>query len=201
MRTSAGSWNWTVIAPVALVVLALIAIVVLDVATGGAAEPRPPLGEIGTPVRQAYAAPTATPVGLQPAASPTARATLVAPNGAKGTPEERDAKRRTDLLLLLSAANQLKTQDGAYPTTKGNVQTVCAYKDIDIGCKLNDTFDGDLPSDPLGDPVKNGYWYSSDGATVSLYAALEQDVPADQKCQTNDVELKKKSNVICVKGP
>lgn len=199
MRTSSGSWNWTVIAPVALIVAALLAVVVLDATKGGAAEPKAPLGEIGTPVRQAYVAPTVTPIGLQ--ATPKPKPTFAGVNAAKGTPDERDAKRRNDLLLLLSAANQLRSRDGSYPTTKGNVQTVCAYKDLDIGCKIKDTFGGDLPSDPLGDPVKNGYWYSSDGQSMTLYAALEGDIPDAQKCPTNDAELKKKSAVICVKGP
>ena len=80
------------------------------------------------------------------------------------------------------------------------MQTVCAYKDIDIGCKLKETFDGNLPSDPLGDPVKNGYWYSSDGNSVTVYAALEGEIPADQQCDTNDAELKKRQHVICLRA-
>jgi hypothetical protein len=199
MPKTVGSWNWTVIAPIALVVIAILAIVVLDVTKGGAAEPSPLVGESGTPVRQAYVAPTATPFGLQP--TPRPRPTFAGVAAAQGSPDDRDGKRRTDLLVLLDAANKLKARDGSYPTTKGYVQTLCAYKDIDIGCKVKETFTGDLPSDPLGDPVKNGYWYSSDGQTVTLYAALENDIPDDQKCQTNDAELKKKSSVICVKGP
>jgi hypothetical protein len=200
MRTSSGVWNWMVIAPVGLVVLAVLAIIMLDVAKGGAAEPAPPLGEIGTPVRQAYIAPTATPVGQQPDATPRPRPTFAGVGAAQGDPAQRDTQRRNDLLLLLGAAQALKAKDGSYPTTKSNVQTVCAYQDIDIACKLKETFVGNLPSDPLGDPVKNGYWYSSDGSSVTLYAALENDVSADQRCQTNDAELKKHPNVVCVKA-
>ena len=32
-------------------------------------------------------------------------------------------------------------------------------------------------------------------------AALEGDLPADQKCPTTDLELKKKPNLICVTMP
>ncbi len=199
MQTRLSSWNWTVIAPVSLIAVALVAVVILDATKGGAAEPAAPIGEIGTPVRQAYVAPTATPIGFQP--TPKPKPTFAGVNSAKGTPEERDATRRTDLLLLLDAANRLNAQDGSYPTTKGNVQTLCAYKDLDIGCKLKETFGGDLPSDPLGDPVKNGYWYSSDGQSVTLYASIEGDIPDADKCATNDAELKKKATVICVKSP
>jgi hypothetical protein len=200
MRTSSGAWNWTVIVPVGLVALAVLAVILLDVTKGGAAEPAAPVGEVGTPVRQAYIAPTATPVGQQPDATPRPRPTFAGVGAAQGDPGQRDTKRRNDLLLLLGAAQALKAKDGSYPTTKGNVQTVCAYQDIDTGCKLKDTYNGNLPSDPLGDPVKNGYWYSSDGASVTLYAALENDVPAEQRCQTNDVELNKHQNVVCVKA-
>ena len=186
------------IGPIALVAFALLLIVVLDATKGGAATPAKPIGEIGTPVRNAYVAPTATPIGQ--VATPKPKPTFSAA-AAKGNPDERDAKRRTDILVLLDAANRLKAKDGAYPATNNNVQTLCAYKDLDIGCKLKDTFGADLPSDPLGDPVKNGYWYSSDGQTVKVYTALEGDIGDELKCPTTDVELKKKSNLICVKGP
>lgn len=200
MRTSSGAWNWTVIVPVALVLLAVAAIIALDATKGGAAEPAAPLGEIGTPVRQAYIAPTATPVGQQVGATPRPRPTFAGVAAAQGDPAARDTTRRNDLLRLIAAAQDLKKRDGSYPTTKGNVQTVCAYKDIDIGCKLKETFDGNLPSDPLGDPVKNGYWYSSDGNSVTVYAALEGEIPADQQCDTNDAELKKRQHVICLRA-
>jgi hypothetical protein len=30
-----------------------------------------------------------------------------------------------------------------------------------------------LPSDPRGDPSKNGYWYASDGRTYTVIAEVE----------------------------
>jgi len=190
--------NWTIIAPVALLAAALAALAWLDVSTGGEAKPQPPLGAIGTPVRPTYTAPTPTPFGAQPTAQP--RPTFPASGvPLKGTPAERDAKRRTDLLLVLDAANKARDRDGAYPSTNKNVQTLCKYKEQDIGCQLSTITGGQLPEDPLGN--ENGYWYQSDGASVKIYASLEGDVPEELKCPTTDAELKKHNNLICVSGP
>ncbi len=195
--------KWTAIGPIALVVIALLAVVWFDATKGGEAKPAPPIGTIGTPVRQAYVAPTATPIGFQ--ATPRPRPTVPIGGGGtipKGNPAERDARRRADVLVLIDAANKIRARDGSYVTTGGNVQTLCAFQNLDVGCKLKDVIAGNvLPLDPFGDPVKNGYWYSSDGQTAKVYAALEGDVPVDQKCPTNDVELKKKPNLICVTTP
>ena len=40
-----------------------------------------------------------------------------------------------------------------YPTTGGNLQTVCTYEEIDAGCKLKDFLDP-IPADPRGDPAQ-----------------------------------------------
>ena len=52
--------RWTIVAPAGLVTIALLVILGLDLTKGGAATPNKPLGEIGTPVRGVYVAPTAT---------------------------------------------------------------------------------------------------------------------------------------------
>ena len=105
-----------------------------------------------------------------------------------------------DLLLLVEAAGRLKQQDGSLPTTNGNVQTLCAYEDLDQGCALKDVL-SPLPLDPLGSPVQNGYWYSSSGQKAKFYASLEVEIPEDQRCATEDAELKKRAYVICVETP
>jgi hypothetical protein len=186
--------RWDIIAPVGLIVLALFAVLWLDVTKGGEATPATPLGEIGTPVRGAYVAPTATPIGFAP--TPQPRPTIA--GTVSGSPSDRDSKRRIDLLLLLDAANRIKQRDGSYPSTNGNVQSLCTYKDIDLGCKIQALAAG---GDAVADPAKIGYWYSSDGQSAKFYASLEGDIPKDQQCQTNDAELKKHDNVICVKTP
>jgi hypothetical protein len=120
-------------------------------------------------------------------------------NARKGTPAERDAKRRTDLLLVLDTANKAKARDGAYPSTNKNVQTLCKYKDDDVGCKFASLAGGQLPEDPLGN--ESGYWYQSDGNSVKIYASLEGTVAEELKCPTTDAELKKHDNLICVSAP
>ncbi len=187
--------RWDIIAPVGLVAAALLAVVWLDVTKGGEATPAAPLGEIGTPVRGAYVAPTATPIGFAPTREP--RPTVAAMTGG-GDPSVRDEKRRSDLLFLLDAASRIKSRDGSYPSTKGNVQTLCNYKEIDVGCKIQALAPG---GDAIGDPAKIGYWYSSDGQSAKFYASLEGDVPKDQQCQTKDAELVKHDNLICVTAP
>ncbi len=188
--------KWTVIGPVGLVALAIVMFIVFDAAKGGEAKQPAPLGELGTPVRNAYIPPTATPIGL--VATPRPRPTFA--GALKGTSADRDAKRRGDRLQLLAAANKLKATAGSYPSTNNNVQTVCAFKGVDTGCAFKDALGTEIPSDPSADPVKNGYWYSSDGQSLKFYAALEGDVPDDQKCPTTDTELKKKLNLICIKS-
>jgi len=190
--------DWSVIAPVALIVVVIGAIFWFDAATGGEAKPNPPLGEIGTPVRPTYVPPTATPFGARPTPSP--RPTFSsAPPPAAGTKEQRDAKRRTDLLVLLNAANQLYDRDGAYPDTRNNVQSVCKYEDIDAGCALKSFIDGGIPEDPLGN--SEGYWIQSDGTRIRFFASLEGAIDESEKCPTTDAELLKHANVICVSAP
>jgi hypothetical protein len=190
--------DWSVIAPVALIVVVIGAIVWFDAATGGEAKPSPPLGEIGTPVRPTYVPPTATPFGAQPTPSPRPTS-ATAPPPASGTKEQRDAKRRTDLLVLLNAANQLYARDGAYPDTNNNVQSVCKYENIDAGCALKSFIDGGIPADPLGNG--DGYWIQSDGTRVRFFASLENPIDNSEKCTTTDAELLKHANVICISAP
>ncbi len=181
--------RWNIIGPVGLLVLALLAVAWLDVTKGGGATQKAPLGEIGTPVRNAYVGPTATPFGFVP----TPRPTLAAPAGSTGNTFVRDEKRKSDLLLLLAAAGTVKAKDGSYPSTNGNVQSICNYKDIDVGCKIQA-----VAGDAIADPAKVGYWYSSDGNTAKFYASLEGEVAKDLQCKTTDAELKKHDNLICV---
>ncbi|MBI5283622.1 MAG: hypothetical protein HY874_00870 [Chloroflexi bacterium] len=182
----------------AMLAAALAALAWLDVSTGGEANPQAALGELGTPVRKTYVAPTPVPPGVR--LSPTPRPTFSAgAAAARGTASERDFKRREDLLLLLDAANKLKARDGAYPSTTKNVQTLCKYKEADTGCKLKEIIGGELPADPLGNEL--GYWYQSDGETIKIYASLEGTVPVELLCPTSDEELKKHSNLICITAP
>ena len=197
MRQSFRDIKWNVIGPLGLLALALLLVGWFSLTSDGDAEPAPPLGRIGTPVRGTFVPPTATPVGVR-TPRPTPRAPI---QGAAGTPAERDAKRRSDLLILVDAFERLKAREGEYPSTGGNVQTLCAFEDLDEGCALKEILGPTLPVDPLGAQTQNGYWYSSDGDIFMVYASLEEEVPAEQLCDTDDANLQDKANLICVEFP
>lgn len=182
---------WGVVAPVSLFAIALGSLAWFDVTTGGKAQPVPSLGELGTPVRYAYVASPPTP---QAAATPTPRPTLPA-SSVQGTVAERDARRKLDLALLVAAAEAAKADRGSYPTTGGQVQSLCVYEKLDKGCLFKQYINVDLPKDPLGN--FNGYWYSSDGETARFYAWLEGGSTDDALCHTGDPGSAQHANMIC----
>jgi hypothetical protein len=193
--------QWTVALPIALVALAVLAVLILDVAKGGEAGSDEYLGEEKAQ-RFPYEAPTSTPIGAQPTARPTTATgpVTVPTTSVPGDPGSRDAERRDDLLTLAGAAAEVRDEEGSYPTTGGNVQTLCAYEQLDQGCAFREVL-SPLPLDPLGDPVRNGYWYSSDGETARFYASLEVEGTDAERCVTSDVELGKKKFVVCIQVP
>ena len=186
--------RWDVIAPVGLLAVALAAVLGFGLAHAGDAKPPPLIGALGTPVRGVFIAPTPTPPGAGPTVPP--RPTV--PASVPGTPAERDQVRRNELLIALDGFRKLKARDGSYPTTHNNIQTLCAFKKLDVGCKLSEVIPGGAPADPLGDPIQDGFWYQSDGTYVKLYASLEQPIPASERCPTDNVDLMKKPNLICI---
>lgn len=185
--------RWAIVAPIALLAGVLLAVVWLDVATGGDAEPPPLIGKLGTPVRGTFVAPTATPVGFKPTRVP--RPTVA--GTATGTREERDGRRRGDMLILIYGFQQIREEEGEFPSTGGNIQSLCVYKEIDQGCKLKDVIGAEPPSDPLGDPNENGYWYQSDGKTAKIYVSFEGEIADDQRCDTDYIEFEDDPNMIC----
>ncbi|MCH8949463.1 MAG: glycosyltransferase family 39 protein, partial [Chloroflexi bacterium] len=84
------------------------------------------------------------------------------------TPAERDEIRRQDLETVRTALDLYAQENGEYPNTRGQVQTLCAYTTLDVGCNLAAT-----PVDPLGSPIRNGYWYRADGTSYVVIALRE----------------------------
>lgn len=191
-RTRGGT-PWSVIAPVALIVTVIAVALWLDMATGGEAKPPPLLGELGTPVRGTFIPATPTPIGAGP--TPRPRPTIA--GSASGTPEERDAERRADLLVIYDGLMQLREREGAFPSTNNNIQTLCVYREDDRGCQLSEVLGTDPPSDPLGEAAVNGYWYQSDGRTAKVYVSLEVEIPDEERCDTDYVEFDDDPNLIC----
>ena len=147
------------------------------------------------------AAPTFTP-GPSPTPGPTAAATaapgVTVPPNAPGTGEERDTVRQGDLEKVRAALEQYKTKNDKYPSSSGGTQSLCVYVDNDAGCKLRDFLDP-LPEDPLGEPAKNGYFYTSDGKTYTVYAQREGTLLAE--CPVHPEHLKGFKSIYCVQGP
>src|SRR5437879_1147209 len=128
--------KWDAIAPVTLLAIVLAAVALLDMTTGGDAKPAPYAGDLGTPVRYAYIVPPTVVGSPTPISAPTKPAPVA--TSAQGNPADRDARRKLDLLQLVAAALKLKAQDGSYPTTNNQVQTLCKYENLDQGCKFKD---------------------------------------------------------------
>lgn len=185
--------RWAIAAPIALLAAVLLALVWLDVTTGGDAEPPPLIGKLGTPVRGTFVAPTAAPAGFEP--TPRPRPTVA--GTVTGTREERDARRRSDILILINGFQQIREDEGTFPSTGGNIQSLCIYKDDDQGCKLEDVIGAAPPSDPLGDPGQNGYWYQSDGESAKIYISFEADIPDGERCDTDYIDFEDHQNMIC----
>jgi hypothetical protein len=180
---------------VGLLAVALGAVLWLGFTSDGDAEPSAYLGEVGTPIRYPYVPPDETP---ESAATPRPRPTFT--GNLVGTAEERDEERRNDLLQILGALNAYRERNGEYINTSDNIQTLCAFKDVDAGCGLASFMGGEVPVDPSGEPTRNGYWYQSNGETLRIYAAVEGDIPDDERCDTNYVDFEDRV-MICVTAP
>jgi 4-amino-4-deoxy-L-arabinose transferase-like glycosyltransferase len=112
--------------------------------------------------------------------------------------EDRDRERQAALEQIQQALEAYKTKHGAYPSNGGGVQTLCVYTSDDIGCKLKEEL-SPIPQDPLGDPGKNGYFYSSDGTTYAVYTIRETD--ALPECLDHPEHLTRLPSTLCVRGP
>ena len=148
--------------------------------------------------------PTAGPTGtvgptFTPGPSPTAgpeQATATVQSAEGG--EDRDQVRQQHLAEVQQALEDYRAEEGEYPTTNNNIQTLCVYEGDDAGCALKDFLDP-LPQEPLGDPSINGYFYQSDGERYVLYAIREAD--AVPECEDHPAHLERFDSVMCVSEP
>jgi len=192
------------IATIVAVAAVVIAILVTDLATGGADKPKPEnqvalgTGVVATP-RPRTPLPTISPLSTD-TPMPTVGPTTTAVPGAVA--EVLDQTRKDDLEQIAAALEKYYDKKKEYPNSGGNLQTVCTYQEIDAGCKLKDYIDP-IPGDPRGESGTNGYWYNSDGKSYMLIA--EMDLPENatpQDCPESSVKHLKqeKTNLYCVSG-
>jgi hypothetical protein len=183
---------------VAALAVVLVAILATDLVTGGHAELPPPVGT-AYPTSEALAGPRPTRTPRPPTATPNPTTPTATPTPRAGA-SDRDAQRRLDLERLRAALEEYYKDEGSYPSTGGNVQTLCAYEKVDAGCKLTKVLDPLPATDPLGEPLLNGYWYASDGESFTVYALQEApptpDVPVCEKPEA----LEKYDRLYCVRS-
>ena len=148
-----------------------------------------------TPGPSATAGPTFTPGPSPTPGAPTPTETGAAPAGGEDT---RDAQRQQDMGAIQGVLEQYRAENDEYPSTNGNIQSLCVFEGSDAGCALKDVLDP-LPQDPLGDPAVNGYFYSSTGDVYVIYATRESDsVP---ECDEHPAHLGNIDSISCVRGP
>ena len=189
--------RWQAASLLAAVAAVVVAIIATDIAAGGHSEPPPalgttyPTGEAGSP------RPTRTP--RPPTATPNPTTPTVTPTPQPGA-ADRDVQRLFDLEHIRVALEKYYDEEGSYPTTTGNIQTLCAYEKLDAGCKLTKVLDPLPAADPLGDPLQNGYWYSSDGKSYTIYALQEAPPrPGVSLCEKPE-SFKQLERVYCVRS-
>ncbi len=174
--------------PILAIIAALLALIAFDLASSGDASPSG--DEVATPLPTNTPGPTPTP-GPSPTPTPTP------------TPDPeaaiRDERRRTDLAALANALGAYYRRYGSFPTTGGNIQTLCVYRDNDQGCKLAEFLDP-LPIDPRGDPNTYGYWYQSDGVSFMLYASMETSAAGAQCPARPPAFLREVALLYCLPG-
>ncbi len=183
-------------AVIAVVALGIVVLVIIFVELCGREDVEPlaqgtqPPAEDTTPEPQP---PTPTP-GPSPTPGPPTDTPAPQPGG-----DERDVTRQQDLQAIAQALEEYRDDNGEYPNSDGNIQSLCVFEDTDVGCELREVLDP-LPIDPLGEPAsENGYWYASDGDTYTVYAQRESnEVPA---CPEHPDHLSQFDSLICVRGP
>ena len=110
-----------------------------------------------------------------------------------------DELRRSDLGILFDALGKYEDKYAAFPSTGGQVQSLCVYPQQDAGCKLEEF----LSKLPEGEAILNrakAYWYVSDEKTFALYAAMEKE-PLGGPCPSVPAHLIKVEHLYCVSGP
>lgn len=114
------------------------------------------------------------------------------------TSAERDDQRRAELAHIADALLQRRREDGSFPSTGGNLQTACAYVDIDVLCMLREEVGLDTLVDPRGDAHRYGYWYQSNGKSFTLYASFETSPPPEERCASRPLEIASLPYLVCV---
>ena len=159
----------------------VVAILVVDLATGGDSEQPSALGSniVGSPGTRVVVVPT-----LVPMETPTPDAAVTPSPSSEAEALARDGERLRELPLLQAALTEYRDRFDSYPNNGGSIQTMCVYEDDDKGCDLKEVL-GDEEEGILEDPLgaADGYWYASNGKTYTIWMLREgPGNPGDPIC-------------------
>ena len=177
-----------------VVALAAVVLAIIVVELCGRDDVEAPLVQATPSGPSATPGPTFTPGPSPTPGPPTETPTGEAPVGGE---DERDVQRQQDVQALQQVLDQYRQENDEYPSTNGNIQSLCVFADSDAGCDLLEVLDP-LPQDPLGDPANNGYFYSSTGDAYVLYATREGDQLPE--CGEHPAHLGDIDSLYCVRG-
>ncbi len=76
----------------------------------------------------------------------------------------------------------------------------CVRESIGELCQFQDNLGAETLADARGRPFRYGYWYQSDGATFTLYAAFKLPISQEESCRTTDPTLITEPHVFCIHG-
>ena len=175
----------------------VVVILLVDLATGGDAEPPPSLGANieGSPGTRNVIVPT-----LVPMETPTPDAAVTPSPSSEAEALARDGERLRELALLQAALIEYRDRFDSYPNNGGSIQTMCVYEDDDKGCDLKEVL-GDEEEGILQDPLgaADGYWYASNGKTYTIWMVREgPGNPGDPICPEVIPHLKEKGSLFCI---
>jgi len=175
----------------------VVVILLVDLATGGDAEPPPSLGANieGSPGTRNVIVPT-----LVPMETPTPDAAVTPSPSSEAEALARDGERLRELPLLQAALTEYRDRFDSYPNNGGSIQTMCVYEDDDKGCDLKEVL-GDEEEGILQDPLgaADGYWYASNGKTYTIWMVREgPGNPGDPICPEVIPHLKEKGSLFCI---
>ena len=113
------------------------------------------------------------------AAGVTPYSAVASPSPAAGSAaRDRDLLRAADAYQIARASFQYYNEHGSYPAGSG-VQPLCVDRSADAGCGF-ESYLGQIPFDPRGDPAANGYWYQSNGTSYMLFMSMERGEGLDE---------------------
>jgi len=186
--------------PIAAIIAVIVIALGMDLAFGAPSKPK--VNNAAPPPEVIRATIAALPVSPTPYVPPSTATPTAAPTPDTGpTAQARDQTRIRDMAKIANALVKYEEEKGEFPSTGGNVQTLCVYRENDAGCKISDVLDP-IPGDPLGESVKNGYWYASDGKTFTIIAGMDSSSNATPgRCDPKWSQHTRKANLACLTGP